>query len=152
MLTQRQPTALKKKKKDADDDDLFGGGDETLFDDSGELFSASESTEQKTTKTTKTARTPLPDGASRPMRLRGRLNYEQRLEKFDELFAFVDERIGRKIRDAEMAKTPYLLVVGEKEAQDQLVSVRRHGEGDIGSMPIASFVESVQAQIAAAME
>jgi threonyl-tRNA synthetase len=62
-----------------------------------------------------------------------------------------DERIGRKIRDAELAKTPYLLVVGEKEAQDGLVSVRRHGEGDIGSMPIASFVQSVNSQIAEAM-
>ena len=98
MLTQRHLTALKKKKKDADDDDLFGGGDEALFDDSGELFSASESSEQKSTttkSTTKTVRTRLPDGTERPKRLKGRLNYEQRLEKFDELFAFVDERIGR---------------------------------------------------------
>ncbi|MGI4865499.1 MAG: threonine--tRNA ligase [Janthinobacterium lividum] len=62
-----------------------------------------------------------------------------------------DERIGRKIRDAELAKTPYLLVVGEKEAQDGLISVRRHGEGDIGSMPIDSFIQSVNAQIAEAM-
>ena len=62
-----------------------------------------------------------------------------------------DERIGRKIRDAEIAKTPYLLIVGEKEAQDGLVSVRRHGEGDIGSMPIDSFIQSVNSQIAAAM-
>ena len=62
-----------------------------------------------------------------------------------------DERIGRKIRDAELAKTPYLLVVGEKEAQDGLVSVRRHGEGDLGSMPMADFIQSVNNQIAAAM-
>ncbi len=62
-----------------------------------------------------------------------------------------DERIGRKIRDAELAKTPYLLVVGEKEAQDGLVSVRRHGEGDLGSMPLADFITSVNNQIAAAM-
>jgi threonyl-tRNA synthetase len=62
-----------------------------------------------------------------------------------------DERIGRKIRDAEIAKTPYLLVVGEKEAQDGLVSVRRHGQGDIGSMPLDSFIQSVQTQIAEAM-
>jgi threonyl-tRNA synthetase len=62
-----------------------------------------------------------------------------------------DERIGRKIRDAELAKTPYLLVVGEKEAQDGLVSVRRHGQGDMGSMPLDSFVQSVQAQVAEAM-
>ena len=62
-----------------------------------------------------------------------------------------DERIGRKIRDAELAKTPYLLVVGEKEAQDGLVSVRRHGEGDLGSMSIADFIQSVNSQVAAAM-
>jgi threonyl-tRNA synthetase len=62
-----------------------------------------------------------------------------------------DERIGRKIRDAELAKTPYLLVVGEKEAQDGIVSVRRHGEGDIGSMPIEDFIRSVQTQVAEAM-
>jgi threonyl-tRNA synthetase len=62
-----------------------------------------------------------------------------------------DERIGRKIRDAEMAKTPYLLVVGEKEAQDGIVSVRRHGEGDIGSMPIEDFIKSVQTQVLEAM-
>ena len=58
-----------------------------------------------------------------------------------------DERIGRKIRDAEMAKTPYLLVVGEKEAQDGIISVRKHGEGDLGSMPLDAFVKSVQSQL-----
>ncbi|WP_375415979.1 threonine--tRNA ligase [uncultured Hymenobacter sp.] len=58
-----------------------------------------------------------------------------------------DERIGRKIRDAELAKTPYLLVVGEKEAQDNIISVRKHGEGDLGSMPLEAFVKSVQSQL-----
>jgi threonyl-tRNA synthetase len=58
-----------------------------------------------------------------------------------------DERIGRKIRDAEMSKVPYLLVVGEKEAQDNIISVRKHGEGDLGSMPLADFVKSVQSQM-----
>ncbi|WP_151088446.1 threonine--tRNA ligase [Hymenobacter baengnokdamensis] len=62
-----------------------------------------------------------------------------------------DERIGRKIRDAEMAKTPYLLIVGEKEAQDNIISVRRHGEGDIGSMPMDGFIKSVNTQVAEAM-
>ena len=62
-----------------------------------------------------------------------------------------DERIGRKIRDAELAKTPYLLVVGEKEAQDNLVSVRRHGVGDEGSMSLDSFVETISQQITQAM-
>ncbi|MBD2768340.1 threonine--tRNA ligase [Hymenobacter sp. BT664] len=58
-----------------------------------------------------------------------------------------DERIGRKIRDAEMGKIPYLLVVGEKEAQDNIISVRKHGEGDLGSMALEAFVQSVQSQM-----
>ncbi|GAB3846403.1 threonine--tRNA ligase [Hymenobacter terrigena] len=62
-----------------------------------------------------------------------------------------DERIGRKIRDAEMGKIPYLLVVGEKEAQDNIISVRKHGEGDLGSMPLEAFVKSVQSQMVDAM-
>ena len=62
-----------------------------------------------------------------------------------------DERIGRKIRDAEMGKIPYLLVVGEKEAQDNVISVRRHGEGDLGSMSLEAFVASVQSQMVAAL-
>ena len=62
-----------------------------------------------------------------------------------------DERIGRKIRDGELAKTPYLLVVGEKEAQDGIISVRKHGEGDLGSMPLEAFVKSVQSQLVEAM-
>ncbi|GAA4386528.1 threonine--tRNA ligase [Hymenobacter koreensis] len=58
-----------------------------------------------------------------------------------------DERIGRKIRDAEMQKIPYLLVVGEKEADNGIVSVRRHGEGDLGSMPIDAFIRNFQEQV-----
>ena len=59
-----------------------------------------------------------------------------------------DERIGRKIRDAEMTKLPYLLVVGEKEAQDGRISVRKHGEGDLGSMTLEDFITSVNSQVA----
>ncbi|MDO7873725.1 threonine--tRNA ligase [Hymenobacter sp. ASUV-10] len=62
-----------------------------------------------------------------------------------------DERIGRKIRDAEMSKIPYLLVVGEKEAEAGQVGVRKHGEGDLGAMNVAAFVASVQQQMAEAM-
>jgi threonyl-tRNA synthetase len=62
-----------------------------------------------------------------------------------------DERIGRKIRDAEMSKIPYLLVVGEKEAEAGQVGVRKHGEGDLGAMSVADFVASVQQQMDAAM-
>jgi threonyl-tRNA synthetase len=54
------------------------------------------------------------------------------------------EKIGRKIRDTELMKTPYMLIVGEKEAADGTVSVRKHGEGDKGSMPVASFSEEIK--------
>ncbi len=50
-----------------------------------------------------------------------------------------DEKIGRKIRDAEVTKIPYMLIVGEKEAAEGRVSVRKKGEGDLGSMTIAEF-------------
>lgn len=51
-----------------------------------------------------------------------------------------DEKIGRKIRDAEVKKTPYMLIVGEKEQQEGKISVRKHGEGDIGSLSPVEFV------------
>lgn len=51
-----------------------------------------------------------------------------------------DEKIGRKIRDAEVKKVPFMLIVGEKEAAEGKVSVRRHGEGDLGSMSIEDFI------------
>lgn len=51
-----------------------------------------------------------------------------------------DEKIGRKIRDAEVKKVPYMLIVGEKERDEQKVSVRRHGEGDVGSMGVEEFI------------
>jgi len=50
-----------------------------------------------------------------------------------------DEKIGRKIRDAEVKKIPYMLIVGEKEMEEGLVSVRRHGQGDLGSMKVEEF-------------
>ena len=59
-----------------------------------------------------------------------------------------DEKIGRKIRDAELKKIPYMLIVGEKEAQSELVSVRKHGSGDLGQMPIQEFVQIFESQIA----
>lgn len=59
-----------------------------------------------------------------------------------------DEKIGRKIRDAEVKKTPFMLIVGEKEEQDQLVSVRKHGAGDIGRMNWSEFIKLVQREIA----
>lgn len=50
-----------------------------------------------------------------------------------------DEKIGRKIRDAEIKKIPYMLIIGEKEMGEEVVSVRKHGEGDLGSMSIQEF-------------
>ncbi len=58
-----------------------------------------------------------------------------------------DEKIGRKIRDAEVSKTPYMLIVGEKEAEERRVSVRKHGEGDMGSMSIDEFVTHFDEEI-----
>lgn len=51
------------------------------------------------------------------------------------------EKIGRKIRDAEVGKIPYMLIVGEKEAENQTVSARRHGQGDKGSISLADFLQ-----------
>jgi threonyl-tRNA synthetase len=48
-----------------------------------------------------------------------------------------NEKIGRKIRDTELAKIPYMLVLGEKEAQDGTVAVRKQGQGDLGVKPVA---------------
>ena len=59
---------------------------------------------------------------------------------------FVDarnEKVGKKIREAELSKIPFMLVVGEKEAETNQVAVRQRGQGDLGSMGIDQFVELV---------
>ncbi|WP_461452246.1 threonine--tRNA ligase [Mucilaginibacter sp.] len=63
------------------------------------------------------------------------------------LIDFRDEKIGRKIRDAEVKKIPYMLIVGEKEASEGLVSVRKHGQGDLGSMSIEDFKQQIIKEI-----
>ncbi|WP_295720443.1 threonine--tRNA ligase [Mucilaginibacter sp.] len=63
------------------------------------------------------------------------------------LIDFRDEKIGRKIRDAEVKKIPYMLIVGEKEAAEGMVSVRKHGQGDLGSMSIEDFKEQIIKEI-----
>lgn len=63
------------------------------------------------------------------------------------LIDFRDEKIGRKIRDAEVKKIPYMLIVGEKEAAEGLVSVRKHGQGDMGSMSIDEFKKQIIKEI-----
>jgi threonyl-tRNA synthetase len=66
--------------------------------------------------------------------------------------ALVDERnekVGKKIRDAEMEKVPYMLVVGEEEQGAGTVSARKKGEGDIGSLTIADFANKVNEEVKA---
>ncbi len=58
-----------------------------------------------------------------------------------------DETIGKKIRDAEMKKIPFMLIIGEKEFNDNKVSVRRHGSGDVGSFTLEEFAKMVQDEI-----
>ena len=72
-----------------------------------------------------------------------------------EIRAEVDDRnetLGRKIRDNQLKKIPYILVVGEKEAENGEVSVRKVGEGDKGSMKIANFAELLTAEVKAMTE
>jgi len=55
-----------------------------------------------------------------------------------------NEKIGKKIRDAELAKVPFMLIVGEKEHEQNLISVRQRGEGDRGTVSTSTFVKMVQ--------
>ncbi len=58
-----------------------------------------------------------------------------------------NEKIGRKIRDNELKKIPYLLVVGENETRENKVSVRRQGQGDLGSMTVDEFIEMIHSEV-----
>jgi threonyl-tRNA synthetase len=72
-------------------------------------------------------------------------------EQLQDLRVEVDERsesVGRKIRDAELRKVPYMLVVGDAEADAGEVAVRRHREGDIGSMGVADFGDQARREVA----
>ncbi len=67
-----------------------------------------------------------------------------------EIRALVDERsekTGRKIRDAELKKIPYMLIVGEKEEAEGTISVRKQGEGDIGTFKVEEFVKMINDEI-----
>ncbi len=57
-----------------------------------------------------------------------------------------DEKIGRKIRDAEVSKVPFMLIMGEKEQETGTVSIRRHGQGDVGSMALDEFISYFQGE------
>ncbi len=58
-----------------------------------------------------------------------------------------NEKIGKKIRDTELHKVPYMLVVGEKEMNENKVSVRRQGKGDMGAKPVDEFIAGVKEEI-----
>ncbi|MBR5821715.1 MAG: threonine--tRNA ligase [Alistipes sp.] len=63
-----------------------------------------------------------------------------------------NEKIGRKIRDNELKRIPYLLIVGEKEAEERKVSVRAQGDGDKGQMTIAEFADFMHDLVAKEIE
>jgi len=72
------------------------------------------------------------------------------LLKNSEIRALVNERsekTGRKIRDAEIRKIPYMLIIGEKEEASGSVSVRKHGQGDLGSFSIDEFISLVKNEV-----
>lgn len=58
------------------------------------------------------------------------------------------EKIGKKIRDTELRKVPYMLVIGEKEMTDGTVAIRRQGQGDQGVKPLADFIAQINQEIA----
>jgi threonyl-tRNA synthetase len=58
-----------------------------------------------------------------------------------------NEKIGYKIRDWEMKKVPYMLIVGEKEKESNSVSVRKHKEGDKGSLALSEFIDKIASEI-----
>ena len=82
--------------------------------------------------------------------------YEKYTEKVlhllenSEIRALVDnrnEKTGRKIRDAEVSKIPFMIILGEKEENEGTVSVRKHGEGDLGTFKIEEFVTLIEEEI-----
>ena len=62
------------------------------------------------------------------------------------------ETMGKKIREAEMNKLPYMLIIGEQEEQDGTVSVRKHGGEDLGAMKIEQFAELINAEIGTSLK
>ena len=80
--------------------------------------------------------------------------YAERVSKVLEnhdIRALVDDRsekVGKKIRDAELEKIPYMLILGESEANEGTVSVRRQGEGDLGGMSVEAFADHIKSEIA----
>ena len=57
------------------------------------------------------------------------------------------EKVGRKIRDAEVRKIPFMIIVGEKEKESKTLNYRKHGEGDQGSIEVGPFIEMIQKEV-----
>jgi threonyl-tRNA synthetase len=57
------------------------------------------------------------------------------------------EKIGKKIRDTELMKVPYMLIVGEKEMNENKVAVRKHGEGDKGAQALYEFIKDIRSLV-----
>jgi threonyl-tRNA synthetase len=62
-----------------------------------------------------------------------------------------DEKIGKKIRDAELKKIPFMLIIGEKEFNENKVSVRKHGTGDLGSFTLTEFIQLINNEVNAGL-
>jgi len=58
-----------------------------------------------------------------------------------------NEKIGYKIREAQLEKTPYMLIIGDRERDEETVSVRSRKEGDLGQVPKADFIDSIVKEI-----
>ncbi|MFW5644435.1 MAG: threonine--tRNA ligase [Bacteroidota bacterium] len=80
-------------------------------------------------------------------------DYAEKVLKFlnnSDIRTLIDDRsekIGKKIRDNELKRIPYLLIVGEKEAESQTISVRKQGEGDKGSMKLEEFADFIHGEV-----
>ena len=80
-------------------------------------------------------------------------NYAQKVLNFlenHEIRALLDDRnetIGKKIRESELSKVPYMIILGEKEAETQTVSLRKHQEGDVGSFALETVVKQLKKEI-----
>lgn len=69
----------------------------------------------------------------------------------DEIRAQLDDRsetIGKKIRESELSKVPYMIVLGEKEANSDTIAIRKHQKGDLGSMSVETFIKMIKTEIA----
>jgi threonyl-tRNA synthetase len=79
--------------------------------------------------------------------------YAEKVSKFlnnYDIRAFVDDRnekIGKKIRESELKKIPFMLIVGEKEMENNEVSVRQRAKGDLGSLSLENFMKTVNEAI-----